>query len=59
MSAEDRGWHSGPFKPLLAFDEQDPRRALVFFAGMYRTNDPGPFPFAFTPGGFQIVLPEM
>ncbi len=57
MSAEDRGWHSGPFKPSLAFDERQPQRALVFFAGMYRTGDPGPFPFAFTLGCLRLELP--
>jgi hypothetical protein len=43
-------WHSGPWKPSLAFHEQDAARALVFFDGLYRTSDPGPFPFAFTLG---------
>ena len=56
MTAEDRGWHSGPWKPSLAFEEQD-ERALVFFDGLYRTNDPGPFPFAFTLGCLEITLP--
>ena len=58
MTAEDRGWHAGPFKPSLEFDEQDPRRAFVFFDGMYRTNDPGPFPFAFTTGCLELNVPE-
>jgi hypothetical protein len=56
MSAADRGWHSGPWKPSLQFDEQNPARALVFFNGLYRTNDPGPFPFAFTLGCLEIDL---
>jgi hypothetical protein len=54
MTAEDRGWHSGPWKPSLQFNEQHPDRALVFFDGCYRTSDPGPFPFAFTLGCLEI-----
>jgi hypothetical protein len=59
MTAEDRGWHSGPFKPSLAFDEQNPLHAFVFFAGSYRTSDPGPFPFAFTCGCVELELPAI
>jgi len=59
MTAEDRGWRSGPFKPSLAVDEQDDGRALVFFGGMYRTSDPGPFPFAFTLGCLELALPRL
>ncbi len=58
MTAEDRGWHSGPFKPSLAFEEGDDARGLVFFGGSYRTSDPGPFPFAFTLGCLEIALPD-
>ena len=58
ITAEDRGWHGGPFKPSLAFDEQDPRRAFASFAGAYRSSDPGPFPFAFTTGCLELDLPE-
>jgi hypothetical protein len=54
MTAEDRGWHSGPWKPSLAFYEEGGERALVFFDGLYRTSDPGPFPFAFTLGCLEI-----
>ena len=50
MTAEDRGWHTGPWKPSLQYDEGEAGRAFVFFDGIYRTNDPGPFPFAFTCG---------
>jgi choline dehydrogenase-like flavoprotein len=57
MRAEDRGWHSGPWKPSFQFPEQMGERALVFFDGAYRTSDPGPFPFAFTLGCFEIDLP--
>lgn len=57
MTAEDRGWHSGPWKPSFQFDSRSPGRAFVFFDGMYRTSDPGPFPFAFTQGCLEIDLP--
>jgi len=55
MTADDRGWHAGPWKPSFAFGEQGD--VLVFFNGMYRTSDPGPFPFAFTLGCREIELP--
>jgi hypothetical protein len=57
MTAEDRGWHAGPWKPSFEFDEQYSERAHVFFDGLYRTTDPGPFPFAFTLGYVDIELP--
>ena len=57
MTAEDRGWHSGSWKPSFQFDEQTPERAFVFFDGSYRTDDPGPFPFAFTLGCLETDLP--
>src|SRR5215469_16763595 len=56
MTAEDRGWRTGPWKASLAFDPQDATRSLVFFDGIYRTNDPGPFPFAFTLGCLEVSL---
>ena len=56
MTAEDRGWHSGPWKPSFQFDPSTGERALVFFDGLYRTSDPGPFPFAFTLGCFEVCL---
>jgi hypothetical protein len=57
MTAEDRGWHAGPWKPSFQFDGQNAERALVFFGGLYRTTDPGPFPFAFTLGCLDLCLP--
>jgi hypothetical protein len=57
MTAEDRGWHSGPFKPSFQFQGQTQERALVFFDGLYRTSDPGPFPFTLTLGCLEIGLP--
>ena len=59
MTAEDRGWHSGPWKPSFQFDGQTGERALVFFDGLYRTSDPGPFPFVFTLGCLEIELPQV
>ena len=56
MTAEDRGWHSGPFKPSLQFEDQPSGQALIFFSGSRRTGDPGPFPFAFTLGGLRVQL---
>ena len=56
MTAEDKGWHRGPFKPSLAFEENG-EHAWVFFAGSYNTGDPGPFPFAFTTGCLEIERP--
>jgi hypothetical protein len=58
MTAEDRGWHSGPWKPSFQFQGKTEERALVFFDGAYRTSDPGPFPFAFTLGCLEIDLPR-
>ena len=57
MTAADRGWHSGPWKPSFEVADNDPGRATVFFDGVYRTEDPGPFPFAFTVGCLQTDLP--
>jgi hypothetical protein len=58
MTAEDRGWHMGPWKPSLQYDGPDSRHMFVFFDGCYRTSDPGPFPFAFTLGCLEIERPE-
>jgi hypothetical protein len=58
MTADDRGWHSGPWKPSFQFGENLGERALVFFDGMYGTGDPGPFPFAFTLGCVDVYLPS-
>jgi hypothetical protein len=58
MTAEDRGWHVGPWKPSLAFDDRNPRHAFIFFDGLYNTGAGGPFPFAFTLGCLEMDLPE-
>jgi len=57
MTAEDCGWHSGAFKPSLQFNDPGGERALVFFDGLYRTAEPGPFPFALTLGCLEVDLP--
>lgn len=57
MFAEDRGWHSGPWKPSFHFADQSSNRAFVFFDGMYKTDDQGPFPFVFTLGCLELDLP--
>ncbi|MGC2619456.1 MAG: hypothetical protein WA414_10480 [Acidobacteriaceae bacterium] len=54
MTAADQGWHSGPWKPCLRLDEQNPDQRFVFFNGVYRTEAPGPFPFNFTVGCLDI-----
>jgi hypothetical protein len=56
MTAEDKGWHKGPFKPSLQFAEDG--RAMIFFDGMYNTGEPSPFPFALTLGCLVIELPN-
>jgi hypothetical protein len=54
MTAENCGWHSGPWKPSVHHSETDSNRLLVFFDGIYRTNESGPFPFAFTLGCLEL-----
>jgi hypothetical protein len=56
MTAEDRGWHVGPWKPSLQFSETHPMKRFVFFDGLYRTDAPGPFPFAFTSGCLEFEV---
>ncbi len=58
MTAEDRGWHVGPWKPSLTYNDATARSAFVFFDGLYRTTDPGPFPFAFTLGCLELERVE-
>jgi hypothetical protein len=56
MNAEDKGWRTGPWKPSFAHNPLNPSQAFVFFDGAYRTDDPGPFPFAFTTGCVELDL---
>jgi len=57
LTAEDRGWHSGPWKPSVAHSGSDPNRLFVFFDGVYRKDEPGPFPFVFTLGCLEFDRP--
>jgi len=57
LTAEDRGWHSGPWKPSLQYEENDAGRMFVFFDGIYRTAEAGPFPYAFTMGCLERGRP--
>lgn len=57
MTAQDRAWHAGPWKPSFQFHEKIGQRAFVFFDGTCRTSDPGRFPFAFALGSLEIDLP--
>jgi hypothetical protein len=55
MTAADRGWHTGPWRPSLQMRQEDPARRLVFFDGVYRkANDPSQFPFNFTLGCLEF-----
>jgi hypothetical protein len=58
MTAEDRSWHSGPWKPALRYGETDPSKMFVFFDGLYLKKDPGPFPYVFTLGCLEIPRPK-
>jgi len=54
MNAKNQEWHSGPWRPAAHYSETDPNRMLVFFDGIYRKNEPGPFPFEFTLGCLEL-----
>jgi hypothetical protein len=57
MTGADVGWHSGPWKPSLRYDDHAPNRMFVFFDGLYQVNRPGPFPFVFTLGCLEMDRP--
>jgi len=57
MTAEDRGWHSAPWKPTFHRLHEDQARALIFFDGHYRKDGAGAFPFVFTLGCLELDLP--
>jgi hypothetical protein len=57
MTAEDRGWHSGPWKPSLRYSETDSNKMFVFFDGMYLKKETGPFPYVFTLGCLEVERP--
>jgi hypothetical protein len=55
MTAEDRGWHSGPWKPSPQYSESDPTKLFVFFDGVYMLKKASAFPFAFTLGCLELT----
>ena len=57
MTAENRGWHAGPWKPSLRYSETSPNRMLVFFDGVRPAGTGGPFPYAFTLGCVELERP--
>jgi hypothetical protein len=57
MTAEDRGWHVGPWKPSAHYGDTNPDRLFVFFSGLYSRNDGSPFPFTFTLGCLELDRP--
>ena len=59
MTAEDRGWHSGPWRPCPRYRDTEPDDLLVFFDGLRHTGEPGPFPFAFTVGCLELSRPML
>jgi len=58
MTAEDRKWHAGPWKPSFQYGETDPNQMFVFFDGVYAKDVPGPFPYVFTLGCLEIQRPS-
>ncbi len=58
MTAQDRGWHSGPWKPCARYCERDPNHLFVFFDGAYSKKDGSPFPYIFTLGCLEIPRPK-
>jgi hypothetical protein len=57
MTAEDRGWHSGPWKPSLRYGDGDAKKMFVFFDGLYPKPNAGPFPYVFTLGCLELERP--
>jgi hypothetical protein len=59
MTAAERGWHSGPWKPSAAVSAADPKRLFVFFSGLYSSKTASPYsPFVFTLGCVEVSRPE-
>jgi hypothetical protein len=60
MTAEDRGWHSGPWKPSAHYSDAHPDRLFVFFDGLYlRPGSTDAFAFEFTLGCLEIERPAL
>ncbi len=58
MTAEDRGWHAGPWKPSVQYAEHDSSRMFVFFDGTYKRDENKGFPFVFTLGCLKLDRPS-
>jgi len=58
MTAEDREWHTGPWKPSVQYAEDDSNRLFVFFDGAYKRGD-GAFPFVFTLGCLSLIRRQL
>jgi hypothetical protein len=54
MTAEDCGWHGGPWKPSVQYEETNPNRMFVFFDGLRTKKEPGAFGFQFTLGCLEV-----
>jgi hypothetical protein len=59
MTAEDKGWHTGPWKPSVQYAEGDPGRMFVFFDGAYKRTEISGFPFVFTLGCLNLERPRI
>jgi hypothetical protein len=57
MTAADRGWHAGPWKPSIHYGDADPSTLFVFYSGTYSRQDGSPFPFVFTLGCLEVETP--
>lgn len=58
MDAADRGWHAGPWKPSLRYDDADPDKMFVFFDGQYLRPEKSAFPYVFTLGCLERRRPR-
>ena len=56
MTAEDRGWHSGPWKPSFRYSESEPNKMFIFFDGLYQKKEDSPFPCVFTLGCLEPAM---
>jgi hypothetical protein len=55
MTAADRGWHAGPWRPSFRYLDSDRRKMIVFFDGGYmKTGEASGFPYAFTLGCLEV-----
>ena len=55
MTAADRGWHAGPWRPSFRYLDSDLQKLLVFFDGGYmKPGETAGFPYAFTLGTLEV-----